>query len=83
MKQQATKQQIEAARVEVELKKRIFDAQDKNWQFEWSEKKNPFEAVSWYLSAAQRKIRKPFIDAWLKASARYELIKPKKVPNEV
>ncbi len=77
-KKYPTKAEIEAARLHLEQCARRLQANEILWRDKWNAAPNPFVAVQQYLSASQRALRKPIIDAWLNAREAYDAIKPKR-----
>ena len=74
MKAQSKKKALELARNHYEHCAKTLKAHETLWQDMWEAQRNPFLRIKEYTSARQKAMRKPVIDAWLKAKRDYEAL---------
>ena len=68
------KKQLEEARLELEQCGKILRANEILWNDMWEAQPNPFLKIQEYTSPEQKAMRKPIIDAWLDAKAKYQAL---------
>jgi hypothetical protein len=77
LKVQSKKKALEDARAHYEHCAKVLKANEIKWNDMWEAQPNPFLRIKEYTSARQKAMRKPIIDAWIKAKKDYEtLAKP-------
>ncbi len=77
MKPITKKKALEDARAHYDNCARVLRAHEIKWNDMWLAQTNPFLRIQEYISPEQKAMRKPIIDAWIKAKKDYEaLAKP-------
>jgi hypothetical protein len=68
------KKELEAAKLHFEYCAKVLRANEILWNDMWEAQPNPFLKVEEYNSPEQKAMRKPIIDAWLDARAKYQAL---------